>query len=72
MAKTYKNIIPHIEGFIVTDGQPNRRMLDNIPVYYLSEVQFNDEVGVIVCVDRKIQSTIETILYDKGINYICI
>lgn len=72
MAKTYKNIIPHVEGFIVSDGQPNCKMLDNIPVYYLSEVQVNDEVGVIVCVDRKIQSTIETILNDKGINYICI
>lgn len=72
MAKKYWKMIPHVMGFIVSDGQTNARSMEDLPIWNLSEVEFDDETGVIVCVDKKYQFQIITMLEEKESHYICI
>lgn len=73
MAGKYKECFSNIEGYIVSDGQPKKDEIDGVKVNYLSEVNVSDDVGVVVCVDEKIQKQIIPLLLDKGIkDYICI
>ena len=73
MAEQYKDLVPQIDGYIVSDGQPNERNKEGIPILYLSEIAVDKDVGVIVCVSEKLQGQIIAQLKRKGINnYICI
>ncbi len=73
MAEQYKDMVSHIDGFIVSDGQPNERSKEGIPILYLSEIVVENDIGVIVCVSEKLQGQIIAQLRRKGINnYICI
>ncbi|MBD5402359.1 hypothetical protein HDR58_06115 [bacterium] len=73
MAEQYKECLTDIEGYIVSDGQPKKEEICGVKVYYLSEINVSDDVGVVVCVDEKNQKQIIPLLLDKGINdFICI
>jgi len=47
-----------IKGFIVTNMESNEQFIDGIPVYTLDEVDFDNESGVIVAVNKKYQKEI--------------
>lgn len=72
MAKKYWKLIPRMEGFIVSDGQPNAKSMEGMPVWNLSELELDSETGIVVCVDKKFQYQIQSILDKKGSHYICI
>lgn len=73
MSKQYSDIIPHFEGYIVSDGQENPGNFMGKKVYYLSEVTDKNEVGVIICVDEKNQPPIIQQLVENGIlDFVCI
>lgn len=73
MAKKYQDVLPNIRGFIVTDGQPKEEKINGLPVLYLSEVNITEDIGIIVCMLKKYQVQVTSLLEEKGIyNYLCI
>lgn len=72
IARMYKDMIPNVEAFIVSDGRKKEREMDGIPVKYLSEVTLGGNYGIILCLDEKNQAEVIPILKKYGIkNYIC-
>lgn len=60
----------HVDGFIVSDGQPMERELIGYKVYFVSEVDL-DNAGVVVSVEERLYKVITKVLDDKGMkNYI--
>lgn len=73
MAQKYRDILPNVKGFIVTDGQPKEAEILGIPVKYLSEVNITKDVGIVICMLKKYQVQVISLLKEKGIdNYLCI
>lgn len=73
VAQEYKDYFSHIEGYIVSDGYPRQNEINGIKVYYLSEVCMTEDLGIVVCMDKKNQSEVIPLLINKGIfNYLCI
>ncbi len=73
MAKQYRNMIPAVQGYIVSDGQPITESMDGLPVLHLSKLEFDEETGVVVCVEQKLQEQITPMLDARGLrDYICI
>lgn len=73
MAKQYRSMIPAVWGYIVSDGQPITESADGLPVFHLSELEFDEETGVVVCVEQRLQVQITPLLDARGFrDYICI
>lgn len=73
MARNYKSIIPKIDGYVISDNQENPMKIEGIPVFYLSELKAEDDIGIIICVSEKYQKEIIELLKKKGHkNFICI
>lgn len=71
MARAYKDILPNVEGFIVSDGRNKEEELEGLPVRYLSEIVKWEDYGVVLCLDEKNQVQVIASLEKKGIkNYI--
>ena len=72
IARMYKDMLPGIEAFVVSDGRKKENELDGIPVKYLSEVSERDKYGFVLCLDEKNQMEVIPLLKKYGIkNYIC-
>ena len=73
MAGKYSTLIPNIEGYIVSDGQSKEEYIDNKRVYFLSEIDIKNEIGIVICLDKKNQVQVVPLLKERGItNYLCI
>lgn len=72
IARMYRDILPDVEAFVVSDGRKNEHELDGLPVKYLSEVVEPDKYGIVLCLDEKNQAEVIPLLKKYGIeNYIC-
>lgn len=71
-AKQYKNVIPDITGYIVSDGQLRENKMDNKDVLYLSEFADGEDAGIIVCLDEKNQGQVIPLLEERKLHYLCI
>lgn len=69
MAQQYKGIVGDICGYIVSDGQP---IQDAETTFYLSQIEPNEDIGIIVCLNEEHQSQIMPVLARKGFHYYCI
>mgnify|MGYP003302151991 CR=1 FL=1 len=73
MAGKYSALISNIEGYIVSDGQQKQEYIDNKKVYFLSEIDIKNEIGIIICLDKKYQVQVLPLLRERGFtNYLCI
>lgn len=71
-ARQYMNMIPKMEGFIVSDGQTKEDRVNDYKVYYLSEITADDSIGVILCLNEKNQNQVIPLLEHKELEYLCI
>lgn len=61
------------DGFIVTDGYTKCDIFHGYPCWYLSEVTFDDDTGVILALDSKNCAQVEPLLKERGVqNYITV
>lgn len=73
MAKKYRYMIPKFEAYIVSDGEPKQCDTDGDRIFYLSEIKYQNSLGIVVCLNEKNQSQVVSLLEDYGYtNYICI
>lgn len=71
-AKQYKKLIPDIEAYIVSDGQPKDESVDGKPVFYLSEIPEKGDLGIVVCLNEKNQEEVIPVLDRRRFPYLCI
>jgi rhamnosyltransferase len=73
MTRNYRQYICNVSGYIVSDGQNNPGEFNQQKVYFLSEIPVREDVGIVVCLDKKFQAQVIPALEQRGIkNYICI
>lgn len=73
VAKEYQYMLPLIEAYIVSDGQPKKDTMNGKKILYLSEVEAKDDAGIIVCVGERNQRQVVPLLEQYGWhNYLCI
>ena len=70
--KQYMSIIPNVEGYIVSDGQVKPDAIREKRVYYLSEIVFDSNIGIILCLNESNQAQVIPLLKNKRIDYLCI
>lgn len=73
MARKYKNILPNVEAYVISDGREKQEELDGIPVRYLSEIAKGKDCGIVLCLDERHQMQVVPLLREYGITeYICV
>lgn len=73
MEGIYRELLPDIEAYIVSDGQRKIEDLDGVPVKYLSEITVSDDCGVILCLNEQNQKQVMPLLKQKGLeHYLCL
>ena len=73
VAKKYHKFFPECEAYVVSDGQMKETMMNGVKILYLSELQIQDDAGILVCVGEKNQDQIVPLLKEKGWkNYLCV
>jgi rhamnosyltransferase len=55
-------------GFIVSDGQKKQAFYNSYPIYYLSEINYDDATGIILGLSSKNKKSVVTLLEKQGIN----
>lgn len=72
-AKKYKDIIPKINGYVVSDGQEKAEYFEKNKVFFLSEIIQEKDIGIIICLDKKNQSQVIPLLEKQNFNnYFCV
>ena len=62
-----------LKGFIVSDGQEKPEKYKGRPIFTLSEISIDDNVGIIICLGNSNRKVVEKLLIQKGITrYIAI
>ncbi len=70
MAERCFEWIRDTDGFIVSDGMSRDSTFHGKPVLYLSELNTQEECGVVLCLSRENQNNVVRLLEEKGIkNY---
>jgi len=73
MAEKYKDLVPFLSAYVVSDGQPKVDEIDGIKVFYLSEIEETEDMGILVCLDEEHQAQVIPMLESRGIHhYLCI
>lgn len=73
MAMNYKSLLPNVYAYIVSDGQKKPEYFEGRPVKYLSEVRGLSDYGIILCLNKKNQMQVISLLEKYGMtNYFCI
>ena len=71
-ARRYQDILPDIEGFVVSDGQIKLESLNGKPVNYLSELDLADDCGIVLCLYKASQAQVIGLLKERNFtNYFC-
>lgn len=71
-AQQYDKLIPDIEAYIVSDGQPRDKRADGKPVLYLSEILEKEDLGIVVCLNEQNQEQVIPTLNAGQFSYLCI
>lgn len=73
MAKRYKDILPKVDAYIITDGQPKIDGPNEAPIKYLSEIEILEDSGIVLCLNERNQRQVISLLKERGIkNFFCI
>lgn len=73
MAEKYKKLVPAFSAYVVSDGQPKIDEIDGVKVFYLSEIEVAEDMGILVCLDEEHQAQVIPMLESRGIyHYLCI
>lgn len=71
-ANRYSSSIPNIKAYVVSDGRAKPESFKGKAVLYLSEIQKDEDTGMVICVDRQNHQQIIEVLQEKGItDYFC-
>lgn len=71
-AKLYMDMIPKIEGFIVSDGRTKEDTIKGVKIFYLSEISTDNDTGIVVCLNEENQELVIPLLKNREMNYLCI
>lgn len=72
MARCYQDMLPEIDGYVVSDGQVKISGLNGKPVKYLSEIELSEDCGIVLCLYKANQSQVVSLLKARGFeNYFC-
>jgi hypothetical protein len=73
MAREYKPYIHNLCEYIVSDGQLKPDEYEGKKVNFISEISVSDDIGIVVCLNKKNQESVCPRLESMGFkNYICI
>jgi lipopolysaccharide biosynthesis protein len=73
VAKRYREMLPKIEAYVVSDGQDKEEDIEGIAVKYLSELDLTEECGLVVCMDERNRMQVLPMLEARGVtNYFCV
>lgn len=73
LAKQYQKMIPMAKAFIVSDGQDKNESLNGLRILYLSEIDFSEDIGIVICLNERNQHQVIPVLEKRGLrHYICI
>ena len=73
MGKKYRALLPNIEAYVVSDGEPKNVDVDGEKVINISEVSDRKRAGIIVALNEKNRSAAIKVLTALGFeHYICI
>lgn len=69
----YIKYVSDFDAYIVSDGQPKADSMNGKKILYLSEVDFTNNEGIIICLDKENQSYVLPQIREMGIrNYLCV
>lgn len=71
-AKQYQHMLSGVEAYIVSDGRSKNRGIDGKKVLYLSELETEDGIGIVVCLDEGNQEQVIPMLEKRKFHYLCI
>lgn len=69
LAMQYKEVVGNICGYIVSDGQP---IQNSENTSYLSQIEPDEEVGIVVCLNDENQDQVIPALREKGYHFFCV
>lgn len=73
MERIYRELLPDMEAYVVSDGQMKGAGLNGVPIKYLSEITVSDDCGVILCLNEENQKQVIPLLEQKGLeHYLCL
>jgi len=73
MAKKYGKLLPSVEAYVVSEGQPKESRVDGKDVIYLSELPYDEDTGIVVCLGKENQKEVLPLLDRAGYhNYLCV
>ena len=73
MAERLFDWIRDTDAFLVSDGESRNPTFHGKPVMYLSELDLQEEWGVVLCLSRENRDNVVRLLEEKGIkNYYAI
>lgn len=73
LAKQYRELIPDAEAFVVSDGQEKPDILLGLDTFYLSQIEPDENIGIVICLNEKNQIQVIPLLEEKGFtNVLCV
>ena len=73
IAERFLPFIPNAAAYIVSDGQKKLQKFNGKEVFYLSEIDYGETIGLVVCLDRKNQYQVIPQIVSRGFkNYFCV
>lgn len=68
IAERFFSWIQDTDAFLVSDGEPRNPTFHGKPVMYLSELDLQEEWGVVLCLSGKNRDNVVRLLEEKGLN----
>ncbi|GFI46431.1 hypothetical protein IMSAGC019_01745 [Lachnospiraceae bacterium] len=73
MAQKYKNYVPGLIAYVISDNQKKVDNIEGIPVIYLSQMKRSEDCGVVLCLNKRNQQQVIPLLKKYGVyNYFCL
>ena len=73
LAKQYRELIPDAEAFVVSDGQEKPDIFLGLYTFYLSQIEPDENIGIVICLNEKNQIQVIPLLEEKGFtNVLCV
>ena len=73
ISEYFQDVLPEIEAYIVSDGQPKQDAFHGVPVKYLSEIELSSDCGVVLCLTKGTQEQVIKLLEARNYtHYFCV
>lgn len=73
MAQKYRGYVSGVSAFVVSDNQKKADNIEGIPVIYLSQMEWSEDCGIVLCLNKRNQQQVIPLLEKYEIrNYFCV